>query len=78
KQIGTKKGSFGKPLPGIQTQIIDPETKAVLPMGEEGVLMVKGPNIPANITTEDGWINTAQRAIIDDEGFLHLISEGNA
>ncbi|QOL19604.1 MFS transporter [Candidatus Bodocaedibacter vickermanii] len=78
KQMGTKKGSFGKPLPGIQTQIVDPKTKVVLPAGEEGVLMIKGPNIPANIATEDGWINTTQQAIIDDEGFLHLISEGNA
>jgi acyl-[acyl-carrier-protein]-phospholipid O-acyltransferase/long-chain-fatty-acid--[acyl-carrier-protein] ligase len=78
KQMGTKKGSFGKPLPGIQTQIVHPETKAVLNTGEEGVLMVKGPNIPANVTTEDGWINTERRAFIDDEGFLHLISEGDA
>jgi acyl-[acyl-carrier-protein]-phospholipid O-acyltransferase/long-chain-fatty-acid--[acyl-carrier-protein] ligase len=78
KQMGTKKGSFGKPLPGIQTQIIDPETKDILPVGEEGILMVKGPNVPLNITTEDGWINTAQRAFIDEEGFLHLISEGHA
>ena len=76
--MGTKKGSFGKPLPGIQTQIVDPKTKVVLPAGEEGVLMIKGPNIPANIATEDGWINTTQQAIIDDEGFLHLIPEGNA
>lgn len=78
KQMGTKKGSFGKPLPGIQTKIIHPETKDVLNTGEEGILMVKGPNLPVNITTEDGWINTERQAFIDDEGFLHLISEGDA
>lgn len=77
KQIGTKKGSFGKPLPGIQTQIVDPEAKIVLKVGEEGILMVKGPNIPINIPTQEGWINTKRRAIIDDEGFLHLIAEGD-
>lgn len=78
KQRGTKKGSFGKPLPGIQTQIIHPETKVVLNAGEEGILMVKGPSTPANIITEDGWINTERLALIDDEGFLHFISEGDA
>lgn len=77
KQIGTKKGSFGKPLPGIQTQIVDPETQQVLGVNEEGILMVKGPNIPANIETKDGWINTLHRAYLDEEGFLHVIAEGN-
>lgn len=77
KQIGTKKGSFGKPLPGMQTQIVHPETKEVLGIDEEGVLMVKGPNIPANIVTQDGWVNTQHRAYMDEEGFLHLIAEGN-
>lgn len=78
KQLGTKKGSFGKPLPGIQTQIINPETRAVLNVGEEGILMVKGPNLPINSETQEGWINTKRRAFIDEEGFLHLIAEGNA
>jgi len=77
KQLGTKKGSFGKPLPGIQVQIIDPKTNAVLNVGEEGILMVKGPNIPINIETQDGWINTKRQAIVDDEGFLHLIAESD-
>jgi acyl-[acyl-carrier-protein]-phospholipid O-acyltransferase/long-chain-fatty-acid--[acyl-carrier-protein] ligase len=78
KQIGIKKGSFGKPLPGILANVIDPVTKASLPIGKEGLLIVKGPNIPMNVSTQDGWINTQRRAFIDDEGFLHLISEGNA
>lgn len=77
KQLGSKKGSFGKPLPGMQTQIINPETHEVLGANKEGILMVKGPNIPANIETENGWINTRHRAYIDEEGFLHVIAEGN-
>lgn len=78
KQIGAKKGSFGKPLPGIIAQIVDKGTKEVLSMNEEGLLMVKGPNISANVETEDGWINTHRKAFIDSEGFLHLVSEADA
>lgn len=78
KQMGTKKGSFGKPLPGVQTQVIHPETKVVLNTGEEGVLMIKGPNIPINVVAEDGWVNTGRTAFMDDEGFLHLITVDNA
>lgn len=77
KQLGTKKGSFGKPLPGMQTQIVNPETQEVLGANEEGILMVKGPNIPANVETQDGWINTRHRAYMDEEGFLHVIAQGN-
>lgn len=78
KQIGAKKGSFGKPLPGIIAQIVDKDTKESLSVNEEGLLMVKGPNTAANVETEEGWINTHRKAFIDSEGFLHLISEADA
>lgn len=73
KQIGIKKGSFGKPLPGMLVQVVDKETNAVLPVDKEGILMIKAPNVAANVETVDGWIKTNHLAIIDNEGFLHLI-----
>jgi len=75
KQLGSKKGSFGKPLPGMLAQVIDPTTKAILPANTEGILMLKGPNLADNIKTDDGWINTKRPAMIDEDGFLHLISQ---
>jgi acyl-[acyl-carrier-protein]-phospholipid O-acyltransferase/long-chain-fatty-acid--[acyl-carrier-protein] ligase len=40
-----QSGSAGQPLPGTAVRIIDPETHAVLPDGEEGLMLIKGPNV---------------------------------
>jgi acyl-[acyl-carrier-protein]-phospholipid O-acyltransferase/long-chain-fatty-acid--[acyl-carrier-protein] ligase len=78
KQVGTKKGSVGKPLPGILVKIVDAKTGHELSFGQEGILMLKGANIPLNVKTVDGWIDTQRRASIDEDGFIHLIAEGDA
>ena len=44
-QIGHKRGSVGRPLPGIAFRIVDPETSEPLPAGEPGMLLVSGPNV---------------------------------
>ena len=38
-------GSVGKPLPNVQCKIVDPETYEELQSGEEGLILVKGPNV---------------------------------
>jgi acyl-coenzyme A synthetase/AMP-(fatty) acid ligase len=59
-----KFGSVGRCLPGAQLRIIDAETGAVLPPGEEGILEVISHRIgPA-------WIRTSDIAMIDADGFL--------
>jgi acyl-[acyl-carrier-protein]-phospholipid O-acyltransferase/long-chain-fatty-acid--[acyl-carrier-protein] ligase len=75
KQLGSKKGSFGKPLPGILAEIVDPNTNTILLPGEEGVLVVKGANTPENVKPESGWVNTHRKAFIDSDGFIHFISD---
>lgn len=75
QQIGSKKGSFGKVLPGVLAYVINPETQQRASAGEEGVLMLKGTNVVADADSEsDGWINTNRTAFIDEDGFLHLTS----
>lgn len=75
QQIGNKKGSFGKVLPGMLAYVVDPTTQERLSVNQEGLLMVKGPNIVANAEGEsEGWVNTNRTALIDEEGFLHLKS----
>src|SRR5262249_2876608 len=44
-QVGTKVGTIGHPLPGIATRITDPDTRAPLEVGAEGLLLVTGPNV---------------------------------
>ncbi len=74
KQLGVKKGSMGKPLPGILLEVIDAETGLTLPANESGLLKMKGPNIPVNVLTIDGWVHTGRKAMIDADGFLYLLS----
>jgi len=78
-QRGSLNGSIGRPLPGIQVRILDPETREPLPLGEPGVLEVKGPNVmrgyldnPAKTAEvlKDGWYSTGDIVKQDADGFL--------
>jgi long-chain acyl-CoA synthetase len=59
-----KFGSIGRPMPGIQIRIVDPETGAVLPSGNEGIIEAKVARLGPD------WIRTADLAAMDDDGFL--------
>jgi acyl-[acyl-carrier-protein]-phospholipid O-acyltransferase/long-chain-fatty-acid--[acyl-carrier-protein] ligase len=80
-QVGHKRGSIGHPLPGIAVRVIHPETGQPLPMGEAGLLLVKGGNVMQGYlgmpekTAEvihDGWYNTGDVATIDEDGFVFI------
>jgi acyl-[acyl-carrier-protein]-phospholipid O-acyltransferase/long-chain-fatty-acid--[acyl-carrier-protein] ligase len=81
RQIGCKPGTVGHPLPGIGAKIVDRETGAPLPYGQEGLLLVQGPNRMLGYlgqpekTAEvlrDGWYVTGDVAMIDTDGFIHI------
>ena len=62
----SKRGSSGRPLAGVSIRIVDPETGAELPRGEEGVL-------EAHIAAlGDRWIRTTDLARMDKDDFLFL------
>jgi acyl-[acyl-carrier-protein]-phospholipid O-acyltransferase/long-chain-fatty-acid--[acyl-carrier-protein] ligase len=80
-QIGTKPGTIGRPMPWISLKVLDPETFHRLANGEEGLLLVKGPNVmmgylhQSEKTKEvirDGWYCTGDIACIHDDGFVEL------
>ena len=81
RQVGTKRGKIGHPLPGISIKIVDPETMEPLPLGESGLLLVRGPNVMLGYfgrpdkTAEvirDGWYITGDIASLDEDGFLTM------
>jgi len=81
RQVGDKVGSIGHPLPGISVRIVDPETRAPLPLGQAGLLLVSGPNVMMGYlgqpdTTrevlQDGWYVTGDIATLDEDGFLTI------
>jgi len=78
-QAGWKEGSVGLPLPGVAMKVVDMDTGAFLPAGQEGLLLVKGPNVMTGylgqpgLTAEalkDGWYKTGDVARIDEDGFV--------
>ena len=80
-QIGTKHGTVGVPIPGVAVRIVDPDTMQPLPPGQEGMLLVKGPNKmlgylndPARTAQvfHGGWYITGDMAKVDDDGFLAI------
>ncbi|HET6503439.1 MAG TPA: beta-ketoacyl synthase N-terminal-like domain-containing protein, partial [Amycolatopsis sp.] len=58
-------GSCGPVLPGLAVRLVDPETGAEAPVGEEGEVWVSGPNVML------GYYDRATRAAIGPEGGWH-------
>ncbi|MCX7283394.1 MAG: malonyl-CoA synthase [Novosphingobium sp.] len=82
--VGERRpGSVGFALPGVSLRIADPETAAVLPQGDIGVIEVKGPNVFAGYwqmpdkTREefrvDGFFITGDLGFIDPQGYVHIV-----
>jgi acyl-[acyl-carrier-protein]-phospholipid O-acyltransferase/long-chain-fatty-acid--[acyl-carrier-protein] ligase len=80
-QRGTLKGTIGQPIPGVAAKIVDAETDEPLPVGEEGMLMIKGPNVMLGYlnrpdrTAEvirNGWYETGDIAKVDADDFITI------
>ncbi len=81
RQVGAKRGKIGHPLPGISIHIVDPETKQPVPVDQNGLLLVRGPNVMkgylnrAEKTAEvfsNGWYTTGDIASMDSDGFVQI------
>ncbi|MBP1817338.1 acyl-CoA synthetase (AMP-forming)/AMP-acid ligase II [Mycobacterium sp. OAE908] len=67
EQFGdSKRNSVGRPLPDTQVRVVDPETGAEQPTGEQGLLEAKVAPISPD------WIRTTDIASIDADGFVTL------
>ncbi|WP_439156499.1 AMP-binding protein [Yoonia sp.] len=76
-------GASGQGVPNTHCRIVDIETGADLPPGQEGELWVKGPQVmqgylnnagaTAETITPDGWLRTGDIALIDDGGYMFIV-----
>ncbi len=44
-EINNRSGSIGPPLPGVAAKVVHPDTFAPLPVGDEGLVLIYGPNV---------------------------------
>jgi long-chain acyl-CoA synthetase len=74
-------GSCGLPVPGLAVRIVDPATNEDVPFGQEGELIVRGPNLmqgyhnkPAETAAalRKGWYHTGDLARSDASGYLTI------
>jgi long-chain acyl-CoA synthetase len=75
-----KRGSTGVPIPGVEVKIFDLEDNEC-PPGEQGEIVVKGPNVMLGYykrpeeTAEalrGGWLHTGDVGYLDEEGYLYI------
>ena len=82
-----RDGSVGLPLPNVDAAILNPETGKPLPIGEEGEIVVKGPNVMKGYWQRDaetnaifgrgksfeGWLRTGDLGRMDEEGYFYVV-----
>jgi long-chain acyl-CoA synthetase len=78
-----KPGSIGLPFPSTDCKIVDLETgMREVPIGEDGELCVRGPQIMKGywnrpeetaIALRDGWLYTGDVARMDEDGFFYIV-----
>ena len=80
-RIGTRRGSAGRALPGVQFTVQD-ELGQELPLGQVGEVCARGGNFlteylgKPEATAEalrDGWYHTGDMGYLDPEGYLYLV-----
>ena len=63
-----KKGSVGRPFPGVRLQVVDAEDN-LLPVGQTGLLQVASLQAGGS---PDGWVTTSDLAHLDQDGYLYV------
>lgn len=89
--LDVKPGSMGKPVPGFDVAIIDAETGAVLPAGQEGDIAVRvKPQRPIGLFQEywqnpegtrnsfrGDWYITGDRGMCDEDGYFWFVGRAD-
>lgn len=81
-----RRGSFGKPAPGFETKVIDPDTGTEVVVGDIGELCLRGRYLMQHYHKRsreecfdaDGWFHTGDLVRADSEGFFYFIGRRGA
>jgi len=77
-----RRGSAGRPLPGTELRIVDPETRGQLAWGQRGLVLARGPQVMAGylrrpeataaVLDAEGWFDTGDLGCLLPDGSLQL------
>lgn len=76
----SKRGTYGRAVPGVEHRIVDPTTGEDLPAGEMGEVWVRGYSLMDGLLgversealTADGWLRTGDGGRLDEDGHLYF------
>ncbi|MGH7223885.1 MAG: AMP-binding protein, partial [Gemmataceae bacterium] len=81
REIANKPGTVGQPIPGVAARTVHPDSRAPLPIGTEGLLLIHGGNVMEGYlgrpeqtrdAISDSWYVTGDMASLDEDGFITL------
>ena len=81
RPVDACEGTVGKPILGCRARVTDREGARELPVGEEGLLWVQGPNVMQGYldrpdltadVVKDGWYCTGDIARLNNDGFITI------
>jgi acyl-[acyl-carrier-protein]-phospholipid O-acyltransferase/long-chain-fatty-acid--[acyl-carrier-protein] ligase len=76
-----REGTVGRPIPGCRARITERDSLKELPVGEDGMLWISGPNVMQGYlnrpdltakVVQDGWYCTGDIARLDADGFITI------
>jgi acyl-CoA synthetase (AMP-forming)/AMP-acid ligase II len=75
-----RRGSFGKPAPGFEAAVVDPDTGATCGPNQPGELYLRGPFMMEGyygrerheVFAADGWYRTGDFVVVDADGFFYF------
>jgi acyl-CoA synthetase (AMP-forming)/AMP-acid ligase II len=76
----SKRGAFGKSLPGLSHKVVDPDTLEELPVGVDGELWARGYSLMQGLHRRereevfepDGWYRTGDAGHFDEDGWFYF------
>lgn len=83
-RLGLVRRGVGQPIPGVELRIVDPESYEVRPVGESGLILIRGPNLfvsylgmsaswPFVELEGELWYDSGDLGMVDKDGYLTLV-----
>jgi acyl-CoA synthetase (AMP-forming)/AMP-acid ligase II len=76
----SRRGTFGKTMPGIEHKVVDPDTLEEVPVGTDGELWARGYSLMQglyrrereDVFEPDGWYRTGDAGHFDEDGWFYF------